>query len=287
MDVIETKRAARAALLSAAGLGRSTGLVPTMGALHDGHLSLMRRAVAECDFVAVTLFVNPTQFAPGEDFDAYPRTRERDLDVCRKAGVHLVFCPDVAEMYAADARTTVRVAGLTTGLCGAHRAGHFDGVTTVVSKLFHILPADRAYFGEKDFQQLAVIRQMASDLDFPIDIVGCATVREPDGLAMSSRNAYLTPPQRAQAASIYAALTSARAGVAAGQRNPRAVTDAIREHVAAAGPSDIDYVEVVHPATLAPVSDIIEQVRICVAVRIGTTRLIDNIAADPAPTYRS
>ncbi|RJP38791.1 MAG: pantoate--beta-alanine ligase [Phycisphaerales bacterium] len=281
MRVAESKRDARAALLAARRRGLSTGLVPTMGALHEGHLSLMRRAVSDCEFVAATIFVNPTQFAPGEDFDAYPRTRESDLEACRGVGVHLVFCPSVEEMYAADDRTRVIVSGLTAGLCGAHRPGHFDGVTTVVCKLFHILPTDRAYFGEKDYQQVVVIRKMASDLDFPIEIVLCPTVREADGLAMSSRNVYLDGPQRQQAASIYAALRWARDEIAAGAGDAAALSDGVRRRLAAAGPCHVDYIEVVDPETLTTVTDIMDHVRICVAVRIGNVRLIDNIAAAP------
>ncbi len=264
--------------------GQQTGLVPTMGALHEGHLSLMRTARQQCDFVAVTIFVNPTQFGPSEDFDAYPRTLGDDLAACDSMGVGLVFTPTLDGMYAPDAKTTVAVAGLTGDLCGRHRPGHFDGVTTVVAKLFNILPCDRAFFGEKDYQQLTVIRRMARDLDLPIDVVGCPTIREADGLAMSSRNAYLSADQRRQAASLNRALRSAVDRAAGGERSAATLTDRIREEILAAGPADIDYIEAVDAQTLQPLRSIDRVARICLAVRIGACRLIDNIGVDVPPS---
>jgi pantoate--beta-alanine ligase len=260
--------------------GRSIGLVPTMGALHEGHLALIRAARSRCDFVIVSIFVNPTQFSPGEDFAEYPRTLEADLAACEAAGVDLVFAPGVEEMYRDDARSTVTVSDLTTPLCGANRPGHFVGVTTVVAKLFNIVLPDRAFFGEKDYQQLQVIRRMTRDLDWPIEIVACPTCREPDGLAVSSRNAYLSPAERTQATCLYAAMRDAAAAVATGERNARKLQNAMRERILAAGPARIDYVSIVNPDTLADVAVIDRPVRICVAVHIGPCRLIDNLAVD-------
>ena len=254
------------------------GLVPTMGALHEGHLSLMREARRRCGFVAVTIFVNPTQFAAGEDLERYPRPLQADLAACEKTGVDLVFTPTAGAMFPGDATTTVRVTELTTGLCGAHRPGHFDGVTPVVAKLFQILPCDVAFFGEKDYQQLVVVRRMVRDLNMPIDIVGCPIVREEDGLALSSRNAYLSPEDRAQAVSLSRALFAAQEQVAAGECSARALVGRIRERIEAAGPVQIDYIEVVDPESLEPVREVLGDARICLAARIGPCRLIDNIA---------
>jgi len=256
------------------------GLVPTMGALHRGHLSLVDAARKQCGKVAVTIFVNPTQFAPHEDLSAYPRPLEADLTLCREAGVDLVFTPTVADMYPRGAVTTVHVAQLTDGLCGPFRPGHFDGVATVVAKLFHILPADVAFFGEKDFQQLQVVRRMVADLNFPMEIVGCPTLREPDGLAMSSRNVYLNPQERSQAASISRALFSAVNQVKQGERRAAAVTDDIRQTILSAGPASIEYVSAVDAESLALLEQFDRAARICVAVRIGRCRLIDNVAVD-------
>lgn len=256
------------------------GLVPTMGALHRGHLSLVEAARKQCGQVAVTIFVNPTQFAPHEDLSAYPRPLEADLTLCREAGVDLVFTPTVADMYPRGAVTTVHVAQLTYGLCGPFRPGHFDGVATVVAKLFHILPADAAFFGEKDFQQLQVVRRMVADLNFPMEIVGCPTLREPDGLAMSSRNVYLSSQERKQAASISRALFSAVNQVKQGERRAAAVTDHIRQEISAAGPATIEYVSAVDAESLALLEQFDRAARICVAVRIGRCRLIDNVAVD-------
>jgi len=269
-----------------------------MGALHEGHLSLIRAAKARCTRVAVTIFVNPTQFAPTDDFAAYPRPLEADLSSCESAGVDLVFTPTVETMYpgARDpvarmesrtrTSTTVHVSGLTDVLCGPRRPGHFDGVATVVAKLFHILPADIAFFGEKDYQQLAVIRQMVRDLDIPIEIVGCPTVREPGGLAMSSRNAYLTSAQRNQATCLSRALFDAAESIRAGRRNVAAIVEGIREGIVSAGPAQIEYVDIVDAETLVLLSTVNSPARICLAVQIGSCRLIDNVGVDAPPTPR-
>jgi pantoate--beta-alanine ligase len=280
MKVITTIEACRGCVREVQRSGMVVGLVPTMGALHEGHLSLVRAAKARCDRTVVTIFVNPRQFGPNEDFTAYPRPLEDDLAKCRNAGVDAVFAPSVEVMYGADTRTTVRVAKLTDGLCGPHRPGHFDGVATVVAKLFHIAPADAAFFGEKDYQQLMVIRQMAADLNFPMEIVGCPTLREPDGLAMSSRNAYLSPSERAQATAISRALFAARDAVTKGNRDGEDIAEAARRVISEAGIRAIDYVEVVDAQTLARMETIDRRARICVAASVGSTRLIDNVALE-------
>ncbi len=271
----------RKAVAAARAAGRRIGFVPTMGALHAAHVSLMEAARRAGDFVVVSIFVNPTQFGPGEDFDAYPRDEGGDLATCENAGVDLVFFPSVAVMYPPGAVTTVHVARLTDTLCGPHRPGHFDGVATVVTKLFNIVQPDAAYFGQKDAQQLAVIRRMTRDLDMPVEIVGCPTVREPDGLAMSSRNAYLDPDQRSQATCLYRALEHARSRIQTGEESAETITTEMRGIVENAGPCRIDYISVVDPASMEPVTRIAGPVLVALAVRIGRTRLIDNMTVDP------
>jgi pantoate--beta-alanine ligase len=279
-DIQPSREAVRAAQRE----GKIAGVVPTMGALHEGHLSLVRAANEQCSFVAVTIFVNPTQFGPGEDFDKYPNTLESDLAHCDKLGVDLVFTPTVEAMYPPGCQTSVHVGGLTEGLCGSRRPGHFDGVATVVAKLFNILPADLAFFGEKDYQQMVVIRRMVQDLDMPIEIVPCPTVREPDGLAMSSRNAYLSQEERVRATSLSRALFLARDRIAAGEYDAASLTTGIRNEIRLAQPTEIDYVEIVDPETLAPLPKVDRPARICLAVRFGSCRLIDNIAVGEETT---
>ncbi len=258
----------------------AVGLVPTMGAFHEGHLSLIQAARRRCSSVAVTIFVNPTQFGPGEDFENYPRTMEADLAACESAGVDLVFTPSLRTMYPSGVKTTVHVSGLTEGLCGSHRPGHFDGVTTVVAKLFNVLPADTAFFGEKDYQQLLVLRQMVRDLDIPVKIVACPIVRESDGLACSSRNRYLSDAQRTRATALYRALFAARDRVEAGHQEATELISRIRSEISAAGPMEIDYIAIVDPETLGPITVVDRPARIALAVRIGPCRLIDNIAVN-------
>ncbi|UCF35225.1 MAG: pantoate--beta-alanine ligase [Phycisphaerales bacterium] len=260
----------------------TVGLVPTMGALHEGHLSLIRASRQRCNVTVVTIFVNPKQFGPNEDLDAYPRPLEKDLEACRAEGVDVVFVPSVEKMYPPDSSTDVHVARVSEGLCGAHRPGHFDGVTTVVLKLFNILPADVAFFGEKDYQQLMVIKRMVRDLDVPIEIVGCPIVREPDGLAMSSRNVYLSEEERKQAGCLSRSLFDAVRHVRSGERNCAELTRRIRQQIEMAGPSTIDYIEIVDAETLEPLATVDRLARICLAVRIGPARLIDNIGVDPS-----
>jgi pantoate--beta-alanine ligase len=253
------------------------GFVPTMGYFHEGHRSLMRAARAENDFVVLSLFVNPTQFGPNEDLSAYPRDPLGDAAVAEAEGVDLLFTPEVAEMYPAGARTTVHVGGLTEGLCGASRPGHFDGVTTVVAKLFSIVGASRAYFGRKDAQQLAVIRRMTEDLDLPVEVVGCPLVREADGLALSSRNAYLTDDERRAATILSGALYMASEAVVGGVRDAAAVRSLIVDTVARSPLVQLDYAEVVDAATLEPLERIDGDTLVALAAFVGKARLIDNV----------
>ena len=274
MQVIETVADVRRARASVGALG----LVPTMGYLHEGHLALVRRARAENDAVAVSIFVNPTQFGPNEDFARYPRDVERDLRLLEREGVDLVFVPSVAEMYPDHYHTYVDVEHVTALLEGAVRPGHFRGVATVVCKLFNIMQPTRAYFGQKDAQQTVVIRQMVRDLNMPLDVVIVPTVREPDGLAMSSRNVYLSPEQRAAAPVLYRALMTAQRQFAADERNGETLRQTMR-HVLAAEPlAQVEYVSVADPDTLQEL-DLVgpNGALFSMAVRFGATRLIDNM----------
>lgn len=257
--------------------GLSVALVPTMGALHKGHITLMDRAHNMADRVVATIFVNPKQFGPREDFSAYPRRESEDFEMLNAAGVHLLFAPDVAVMYPQGFATTVSVAGLTDILDGAHRAGHFDGVATVVSKLLLQALPDIALFGEKDYQQLAVIRRFVADLNIPVDIIGVPTVRDADGLALSSRNAYLTPTERSIAPALYQAITTAAAAIAAGGEITKAA-EAARAAILKAGFASVDYVEARHAETLAPLESARQPCRILTAAHLGRARLIDNVA---------
>ncbi len=252
-----------------------------MGALHTAHVSLMEAAQRDGGYLVVSIFVNPTQFAPGEDFERYPRDEASDLATCEEVGVDLVFMPAAEELYPPGSETTVHVAGLTETLCGPQRPGHFDGVTTVVAKLFNIVQPDAAYFGQKDAQQLAVIRRMVRDLNMPIEIVGCPTVREADGLAVSSRNAYLSEAQRVQARCLYQALCEVGSRIEGGETDAAAIVRAMRQIIADAGPVQIEYISVVDPEAMQPVERIERPVLIALAVRIGSTRLIDNVQVDP------
>jgi pantoate--beta-alanine ligase len=252
------------------------GLVPTMGALHEGHVSLIRLAASSNDFTVVSIFVNPTQFGPAEDFERYPRSLDSDLEKCRSTGVDLVFAPTADEMYPSGFGTYTEVEGLTQMLEGASRPGHFRGVATIVLKLFNLVEPHRAYFGLKDYQQLKVIQKMVRDLSLDIEIVPGPTVREPDGLAMSSRNAYLEPRQRQAAAALFQALQAAKARAEAGERDAEAVRQAAEDMLRAEPLADIDYVAVVDPETLQPVGRVRGPVLVALAVRIGSVRLIDS-----------
>jgi pantoate--beta-alanine ligase len=264
--------------------GRSVGLVPTMGYLHAGHRTLMDRSVASRDVTLVTVFVNPLQFGASEDLSTYPRDFDRDAAMCEAAGVDVVLHPSVEEMYplGTPTLTSVSVAEISARMEGASRPTHFAGVATVVSKLFNIAGPCHAYFGEKDWQQLAVIRRMAADLSFPVDVVGCPTVREADGLAMSSRNAYLTVEERAAAPVVHWALVAGAAAIAAGERDPARVRALVADLIRAEPLADLDYAEVVDAATLQEVDPLAGKLRLLAAARFGRARLIDNEGATAA-----
>lgn len=260
--------------------GGKVGFVPTMGYFHRGHLALMEKAREENDYVAVSLFVNPTQFGPGEDFAHYPRDPERDRRLAEEAGVDALFYPAPETMFPGDYQTYVEVTGLSQGLCGASRPGHFRGVATVVTKLFNIVTPDRAYFGEKDAQQLRVIRKMVADLNLPVEIRAVPTVREKDGLAMSSRNSYLTPEERRQATVLYQSLLWAKARLAEGERDPARLAAGMQRIIAGYPLVKPEYIEFRDDETLAPLVEIKGKVLIAVAARVGKARLIDNITVD-------
>jgi pantoate--beta-alanine ligase len=282
LDIARTIAGLRSHIAGWRNAGERVGLVPTMGALHDGHLALVRAAQADCHRVVATIFVNPKQFAPNEDLASYPRREAADLAMLQAAGVVLVFMPATAEIYPPGFATTVRVAGLTDCLCGAHRAGHFDGVATVVTKLLIQALPDAAYFGEKDYQQLLVVRRLARDLDIPVQITGVPTVREADGLALSSRNAYLSPEERRTAPALAQVLRRIAAALSA---EPDAV---VRE--TARGSADleqagfaVEYLEIREADTLAPVAaTVTAPARVFAAIHLGRTRLIDNIPIGPS-----
>jgi pantoate--beta-alanine ligase len=274
---IDTIAGLRAELDPVRARGASIGFVPTMGALHEGHLALVRTARERDDVVVVSIFVNPTQFDASEDLQNYPRDLARDLALAEAAGADLVFAPPAAEMYLPGASTWVDVEGLTSGLCGAARPGHFRGVCTVVTKLLNIVGPHRAYFGETDAQQLAVIKRMVRDLDMRVEIVPCPAVREPDGLAMSSRNVRLSPEARAQAPVLYRALTAARVAIENGDRDAERLKADICAGLAAADLAKIDYMEIVDSETLRPVAFINRPCLIALAVFFGQVRLIDNV----------
>jgi pantoate--beta-alanine ligase len=264
--------------------GGAVGLVPTMGYLHEGHRSLMRPARRECDLVVVSIFVNPLQFGPAEDLDRYPRDLDADLAACRDEGVDLVFAPTVGEMYPRGAPlTTVHVAGLTDGLCGAFRPGHFDGVTTVVTKLFAITGECRAYFGRKDAQQLAVVARMVADLDLPVTVIGCPIVREADGLALSSRNAYLSDEDRRVAPVLSRALFAAVDAAHTGERDPRRLVATARKILDAEPRITVEYLDCVDLETLQPIERLGFRALLAVAIRLGATRLIDNVVLETDP----
>ncbi len=276
MKTVRTVAELRAALWPARRAERTIGLVPTMGALHEGHLSLIRRAREQCDVVVMSLFVNPAQFDEPADLDSYPRDPARDAALAADTGVDYVFAPGVEEVYPAGFAATVSVARVTERLEGEHRgSAHFEGVATVVSKLFNIVQPDVAYFGQKDAQQAVVIRRLARDLDFQVRIEVCPTVREPDGLAMSSRNALLSAADRRRARALHRALGAAAEAIASGERDPMIVIAAARQELAQV---ELEYFELVNPETLAPIGERIEDgvVLAVVAARVGATRLIDN-----------
>lgn len=268
---------ARRHLLAAKSDGKKVGIVPTMGALHQGHLSLVKAASSTCNYTAVTIFVNPSQFGPGEDLEKYPRDLNRDLELLDGLGVDLVFAPNPDEIYTPSHSTWIQPPDVALPLEGERRPGHFRGVATIVLKLFQILPADVAFFGQKDFQQTRVIQDMVADLDLPISVQVCVTVREPDGLALSSRNAYLSNAERQRSVAIPQALTLAVQLFRDGQTDAAVVQDAMVKHLQAAGIDSIDYVALVDEEKLQPVARLTKGNMILIAAYSGSTRLIDNV----------
>jgi pantoate--beta-alanine ligase len=274
---IKTIAEMRAVCAEARRGGKRLGLVPTMGALHEGHLSLVRAARARCDAVVVSIFVNPTQFGPNEDFSQYPRSFERDRELLEAEGVGLLFAPSVEEMYPKGAVTFVTVEGLSEKLCGRSRPGHFRGVTTVVAKLFNIVQPDFAFFGQKDAAQVVIVKRMVRDLDLPVEIVVCPIVREADGVAMSSRNAYLNAEQRRSVTVLYRALRQVEELAEKGERRAAALLEAAQRVFREEPTVKVDYVEIVDNETLDPVEDLSRGALVAVAAFVGATRLIDNV----------
>ncbi len=282
MKICRTIEAMRAASRSQRSVGKCLGLVPTMGALHEGHLSLIRSAKAQCDLVAVSLFVNPLQFGPGEDLAKYPRDFDRDRALLEKEGVDFLFAPSVDEMYPAGAVTYVTADGLSEKLCGRSRPGHFRGVTTVVSKLFNIVEPDLAFFGQKDAAQVAIIRRMVRDLNIPVRVVTCPILREADGLAMSSRNAYLDPHQRKSAPVLHRSLMEIQKRFDQGERKADKLIAAGKRTLSEGPEVRLDYLEIVDPDTLDPVEEVSRRALVAVAAFFGKTRLIDNVVLGPS-----
>ncbi len=277
MIIAPTIEAVRQAVRDARSRGLTIGLVPTMGALHEGHISLIQAARRETGFVVVSIFVNPTQFGPTEDLERYPRPFERDLKICEDNGVDGVFVPEPDTMYPRGFRTFVEVQDLQEVLCGAARPGHFRGVATVVLKLFNIVQADVAYFGQKDAQQARIIRQMVDDLNVPVQLRVCPIVREPDGLALSSRNQYLDESQRTRARALFLALEEVRRRVEKGERDARVLREVLAARIASTPGAVLDYAAVVDADTLKPISKMKGEVLVALAVKFGSTRLIDNL----------
>ena len=276
MQIINTVAAMQSFCRELRLRGDVVGFVPTMGALHEGHLSLVRRAKAECDVVAASIFVNPLQFAPGEDLARYPRTFEEDRKLLETEGVEVLFAPDAAEMYPDGAVTTVTVAGVGDRLDGASRPGHFAGVATIVAKLFNVVRPDRAYFGQKDAAQLAVLRQMVRDLNFDVELVGCPIVRDADALALSSRNRYLSATERQQALVLHAALSRMKQMIAEGERDSATLIRGGMEAFRTVTGVRVDYLSVVDASTLLPVASVHSGILVAIAAYVGNTRLIDN-----------
>lgn len=258
----------------------SIGFVPTMGYLHEGHISLIKKAREENDIVITSIFVNPTQFGPNEDFEKYPRDESRDLQKCEENGCDIVFLPQVDEMYPDSFLTFVQVEELGKGLCGKSRPTHFRGVTTVLTKLFNIVKPDRAYFGQKDAQQLVIVKKMVEDLNMDVEIIGCPIVREADGLAISSRNTYLSPEERNDALFLNKSLKLAKNLIENGEKNISIIKNEMKKTILSGNNNSIDYIEFVDTKTLNPVSEIKDKVLIAIAVKVGKTRLIDNIVVE-------
>ena len=277
MEVVKETGRIRDVVERARTAGRVVGLVPTMGFFHEGHLELMKRARAECDLVVVTLFVNPTQFGPAEDYEAYPRDFERDRALAEGVGVDYLFAPEAEVMYPEGFQTSVSVERLSKVMCGAARTGHFDGVATVVAKLFNIITAHKAYFGQKDAQQLLIIRRMAKDLDFPVEVVAVPTVRERGGLAMSSRNRYLSPEERSAATALYRSLKAAASLIESGEKRAGVVREEMEKVISAEPLVNLEYIAICDNIYLQPLSVLSGEVLVALAARVGKARLMDNM----------
>jgi len=280
MQIATTIDEIRAWVRKTRAAGKTVGFVPTMGALHVGHVSLMQAAAEQCDSVVVSVFVNPTQFGPGEDFEKYPRPLDKDLAICEQHGVDAVFAPSREEMYPRENLTWVTVEKVSEPLCGRFRPGHFRGVATVCTKLFNLVGADAAFFGQKDAQQVAVIQRMVADLNMPLEIVVCPTVREPGGLAVSSRNQYLSPQERREATVIYRSLQRSAELIRGGETAVARITEQMREVLGQVPALRIEYVSIVDAASLEDLPRVQGKVLVAVAGRLGSTRLIDNIVVD-------
>lgn len=280
MEIARTIPEARERIAEARRQGKRIGFVPTMGYLHEGHLSLVDLCRERAEYAVVSLFVNPTQFGPGEDFERYPRDFERDRSLLEARGADLLFAPDAAEVYPEEPLVRFQIERLADHLCGPRRPGHFAGVLLVVAKLFHILQPDVAVFGRKDLQQLVIIKRMVRDLNFPVEIVAGPTVREPDGLAMSSRNEYLSPEERERAAVLHRALQRAKGLIAAGERSARRVIQTMTEMISQTEGARIDYIEIVELERLQPIEELTGRFAIALAVQIGPARLIDNLVLE-------
>ena len=280
MDIVKTIAQVREVVRKARSEGKTVGFVPTMGAIHRGHVSLMEAAVSKCDFVVVSIFVNPTQFGPGEDLDKYPRDIKADAEKCRAADVDLIFAPEASEMYPDKLISWVEVEKLTDKLCGRSRQGHFKGVTTVCAKLFNIVLPDIAFFGQKDAQQAIVIKRMVKDLNMPLVIEVCPTVREKNGLAVSSRNQYLSEDEKKQAALIYQSLQKCDQLVKKGETNSEKLVEAMIGKLAESPCIRVEYINIVDIDTVADIARVSDQALVAIAVKLGNTRLIDNIILD-------
>jgi pantoate--beta-alanine ligase len=280
MDIVKTIDQLQSAIQKGRAEGKSIGFVPTMGALHKGHVSLIEAAVKKCDLVVVSIFVNPTQFGPSEDLDKYPRDPEGDAKICEQAGADMIFAPDVNEMYPDERIRWVEVEGLPDNLCGKSRPGHFKGVTTVCAKLFDIICPDTAFFGQKDAQQTVVIKRMVKDLEMALEIEVCPTIREESGLAISSRNQYLSESEKKEAALLYTALGKCKQMVGEGISDCSKLADAMRGVLAKSPNIDIEYISIVDIETLKDLDHIASMALVAMAVKIGATRLIDNIIVD-------
>jgi pantoate--beta-alanine ligase len=280
MEIARTIEEARRSIESAHSSGLRVGFVPTMGYLHEGHLSLIDLCKKHADYIVVSIFVNPTQFGPQEDYERYPRDFERDRKLLEERGVDLLFAPEVDEIYPEEPLIRFEISSLADHLCGPKRPGHFQGVLLIVAKLLNIIRPDVAVFGQKDLQQLLIIKRMVKDLNFPVEIIAAPTVREPDGLAMSSRNSYLSAEERREAAVLYRALKDAQARIEAGERNPQAVIKGMEEMISQAKGAKIDYIEIVELEGLQPVRSLEGRFAIALAVYFGRARLIDNIVLE-------